>query len=74
MSNSNKGIIVAIDFMITCPLDHPRVHCLNPMRYHDVSIENTRYPQPSTTMTQSIRIYDNFKVLPIGQSLLSILA
>ena len=28
MSNSIKGITVAIDFMITCPLDHPRGHTI----------------------------------------------
>ena len=26
MSNSTKGIVVATDFMITCPLDHLRGH------------------------------------------------
>ena len=49
-------------------------HYLNPMRYQSVSIENTYSHQPSSTMTQSIRIYDHFRVLPIGQSLLMILA
>ena len=49
-------------------------HCLNPMRYYGVSIENTYFHQPSLIVTQSIRIYDHFRVLPIGQSLLFILA
>ena len=31
MLNSTKGIIKAIDFIITCPLDHPKGHpILNP--------------------------------------------
>ena len=42
-------------------------HCFNHMRYHDTSIKNTCCHQPSSTMTQSIRIYDHLKVLPISQ-------
>ena len=75
MSNSTKGIIEAIYFMITCPLDHPRgIYCFNPMRYHGASVENAYCHQPPSTMTQSIGIYDHFRVSPIGQSLLLILA
>ena len=51
-----------------------RTHCLNPMRYHGASIENTCCHQPSLTMTQSIGIYDHFRVSPIGQNFLLILA
>ena len=29
MSNSTKGIIVVIDFIIACPLDHPRGHTIS---------------------------------------------
>ena len=49
-------------------------HYLNFMRYHDVYIENTCCHQPPSTVTQSIGIYNHFRVSPIGQSLLSILA
>ena len=48
-------------------------HYLNPMRYHGASIENTYFHQPPLIVTQSIRIYDHFRVLPISQSLLLIL-
>ena len=50
-----------------------RTHYLNPMRYHDASIENTCYHQPPSAVNQSIGIYDHFSVSPIGQNL-SILA
>ena len=43
------------------------------MRYHGVFIENTGCHQFPSTMTQSIRIYDHFMVLPISQNLLLIL-
>ena len=65
---------MAKDFMVTCPLDQPRKHCLNLMRYHGTSIENTYCCQPSSRVTQSIGTYDHFRVSPIGQSLLLILA
>ena len=45
-------------------------HCLNPMRYHGASIENTCFHQPPSTMTEFIGVYDHFRVLPIGQNLL----
>ena len=32
-----------------------RTHCLNPMRYHDASVENTYCYQFSSIVTQSIR-------------------
>ena len=66
MSNFTKGIIITTNFMITCPLDNPRGHCLNSMRYHGASIEHTYCHQPSSIVTQSIGIYDHFKVPPIG--------
>ena len=50
-----------------------RTHCLNPMRYHSVSIENICCHQPPSTVAQSIRINDYFRVSPIGQILLLIL-
>ena len=46
---------------------------LNPMRYHGVSIENTCYHQPPLIVTQSIGIYDHFRVSPKGQCLFLIL-
>ena len=49
-------------------------HRLNLMRYHGASIENTYYHQPSSIVTQSIGIYDHFKVSSIGESFLLILA
>ena len=49
-------------------------HFLNPMRYHGAFIENTYCHQPPSTATQSIGIYDHFRVSPIYQSLLVILA
>ena len=75
MSNSTKIIIVATNFMITCPLDHPmgHVHCLNPMRYHSVYIGNTCCHQPPSIVTQFIGIYDPFRVLPKDQSFMLIL-
>ena len=48
-------------------------HCLNPMRYHGASIKNTYYHQSSLIVTKSLGIYDHFRVLSIGQSLLLIL-
>ena len=51
-----------------------RTHCLNPMRYHGAYIENSYCHQSPSTMTQSVGIYDHFKVSPIGHSLLLILA
>ena len=50
------------------------IHYLNLMRYHGVSIENTYYHQPPSTVTQSIEVYDHFRVSLINQSLLLILA
>ena len=44
------------------------------MRDHFVSIENTCYHQLLSTMTQSIGIYDHFRVSPIGYNLLLTLA
>ena len=41
-------------------------HCLNPIKYYDVFIDNTCYYQLSSTMTQFVGIYDLFKVTPIG--------
>ena len=38
----------------------------NPMRYHGASIKNSYCHQPPSIVTQSIRIYDHFKVSPIG--------
>ena len=49
-------------------------HCLNPMRYHGAYIENICFYKASITMTQSIGIYDLFRVSSIGQSLLLMLA
>ena len=40
------------------------------MRYHGASIKNTYCHRPPSIMTQSIRIYDHFRVSPIGQSIL----
>ena len=48
-------------------------HCLKPMIYHGVSIENTCSHQPLSIVTQSIGIYDHFRVSLIGQNLLLIL-
>ena len=53
----------------------PKVtHYLNPMRYHSAFIENIYFHQPSSTMTQTIGIFEHIRVLPISQSLLLILA
>ena len=49
-------------------------HCLNIMRYHGVSIENTYYYQTASTVTQFIEIYDHVRVPPISHSILWILA
>ena len=49
-------------------------HCLNPLIYHGVTIVNTYCHQPPSIVTQSIRIYDHFRVSLIGQSLLLISA
>ena len=49
------------------------IHYLNPIRYHGAFIENTCCHQPPSIVTQSIRLYDHFKGLPIGQSLMLIL-
>ena len=46
-----------------------RTPCLNPMRYYSASIKNTYCHQPPSIVSQSIGIYDHFRVLPIGQSL-----
>ena len=74
MSNSTKGIITTTNYMIPCPFRLSKgTHYLKLMRYHCVSIENTCCHKPSSIVTQSINIYDHFKVLPIGQSLLLIL-
>ena len=51
-----------------------RTHYLNPMRYDGASIENTCSHYPPSTVTQSIRIYDHFRISLTGQSLLLILA
>ena len=40
-------------------------HYLNPMRYHGVFIENTYCHQLPSIVTQSIKIYDHFKISPI---------
>ena len=74
MSNYIKEITTTIDFIITCPSDNQGTHYLNSMRYHDASIENTYCHQPLLIMTQSIWIYDHFRVLPVGQRLMLILA
>ena len=50
------------------------IHYLNPMRYHGTSIEITYCHQPLSIMTQSIGIYNYFRISPISQSLLLILA
>ena len=50
------------------------VYYLNPMRYHDAYIENTYCHHPPSIVIQFIGIYDHFKVSPISQSLLLILA
>ena len=65
MSNSSKRITLATNFIITYPLNHL-------MGYHATSIENTYCHQPPSTVTQSIGIYDHFRVSPICQSLLLI--
>ena len=49
-------------------------HYLKLMRYYSASIENICYHNPLLIMTQSIGLYDHFRVLPISQSLLLILA
>ena len=49
-------------------------HCLNLIRYHVAYIKNTYCHQPPSIVTQSIRIYDHFRVSPISQSLLLTLA
>ena len=49
-------------------------HYLNPMRYHDAYIKNTHCHQHPSIVTQSLGIYDHFKVSLICQSLLLILA
>ena len=50
------------------------LHYLNLMRYHNVIIEDTCCHQLSSTMTKSIKIYEHFRVSPISQNLLLILA
>ena len=69
MSNSTKGITMIIDrFHDHIFLRSPKgPHCLNPMKYHGSSIENTCCYQPSSI------VYDHFRVSPIGQSFLLIL-
>ena len=47
---------------------------LNPMSCYGVSIENTCCHQPPSIVIQSIGLYNHFRVSPIGQSLLLILA
>ena len=42
------------------------IHCFNPMKFHDPSIENTYCHQPLSIVTQSIGIYGYIKVSPIG--------
>ena len=76
MSDSTKGITMTIyRFHDHIFLRSPKgTHYLNPMRYHGASIENTCCYQHSSIVTQSIGIYDHFRVSPIGQSLLLILA
>ena len=49
-------------------------HCLNTMKYYGASIENIYCHQAPSIVTQSIGIYDPFKISPIGQRLLLILA
>ena len=44
------------------------------MKYHGAFIENTYCHQPPSIVTQSIGIYDHFRISPICQSLLLILA
>ena len=60
--------------MITFFLSPKGTHCLNHMRYHVAFIENTCYHYPPSIVTQSIEIYDHFKVSHIGQSLILIFA
>ena len=43
------------------------------MRYHGASFRNTFCHQPPSIVTQSVRIYDQLSVSPIGQILLLIL-
>ena len=74
MSNSTKGIIVIIDFIITSFESPKRTHYLNPMRHHGASIENNYCHQPPPIVTQFIGIYSHFRISPISQSLLLILA
>ena len=74
MSNSTKGIIMAIDFIITSFGSPKRTHYLNPMRHHGASIENNYCHQPPPIVTQFIGIYSHFRISPISQSLLLILA
>ena len=63
---------MATNVMITCPLNHPRGHIVSIHEISCASIENTCCHQPSSIVTQSIGIYDHFRVLPKGQSLLLI--
>ena len=44
------------------------------MRYYDVFIENAYCHQPPLIVTQSIGIYEYFRISPISQNLLLILA
>ena len=75
MSNSIKGIIIGHRFHDHASFGSPNgTYYLNLMRYHGASIENTHCHKPQSTVTQSIRIYVHFRVPPIGQSLLLILA
>ena len=41
-------------------------NCLNPMRYHGVSIENIYCYHPPSIMTQSVRIYHHIRITSIG--------
>ena len=74
MSNSTKWIIMAIDFIITSFGSPKMTHYLNPMRHHGASIENNYCHQPPPIVTQFIGIYNHFRISPISQSLLLILA
>ena len=50
------------------------IYYLNFIRYHGVSIENTYYHQSPSIVTQSIGVYNHFRVSPINQNLLLILS
>ena len=71
MSNSTKEITITIGFHDYMFFGSPNeTHCLNPMRYHEVFIENTYCHQPPSTVTQFVGIYDHIRVSLIGSKLL----